>query len=101
MSLLVQATKMNIIQCEYCDRSNYLSEGLTCKGCGASPPDAKPAMLVDRRLYNQDNPIFVRPGVNIPINLLLVGKNDSASKWVHFYHEQIEAAKAWHGVSSI
>lgn len=57
--------------CEYCGRSLYLSEGDTCKGCGAPLMDhnALPAVMYDRTILTDEQVYLFRPGENIPIRL--------------------------------
>jgi hypothetical protein len=61
-----------LVSCEYCGRGAYLSDGLTCKGCGGPLPidDSPPTYLVHEGLYDR---AFVRalgiPGANIPIRV--------------------------------
>lgn len=45
-------TALCISQCEFCGRSNYLSDDLSCKGCGAPIPIA--AARMPMMLYNPD-----------------------------------------------
>jgi len=67
---------MNIVQCEFCGRSSYLSDHETCSGCGAPLPiKSRSALMYDPRVFNQqDGAIYemlARPGMNIPVNLPL------------------------------
>lgn len=67
---------MNISQCEFCGRSNYLSDDLSCRGCGAPIPIAKaqtPMLVYDARTLNMTDAqmyqMLARPGVSIPVNI--------------------------------
>jgi hypothetical protein len=73
--------------CEYCGRSAYMNDGPTCDGCGAP---VKPvgiygdgsgtlAYIYDPRVFDEEVPFLGRPGVNIPINLQQLPKNNKSS----------------------
>lgn len=76
-----------ILRCEYCGRGAYLSEGLTCKGCGGPLPveevPSAPVYLVDSNLHDE---AFTRalgiPGAHIPIKFPV--KPSKRSRWSEF-----------------
>jgi hypothetical protein len=82
-----------IAGCEYCGRSLYLSEGDSCKGCGA-PIMARsiaqmPVIMYDPNIWPSGTGaleyVLGRPGVNIPVDLqrLPAGRKLSDS-WIMY-----------------
>jgi hypothetical protein len=61
---------MRIEGCDYCGRSLYLSEGDSCKGCGAPIMARAPAIVYESTILAPGDLRWIgTPGVNIPLNL--------------------------------
>jgi hypothetical protein len=75
------ALSRGIARCEYCSRGNYLSDGLTCAGCGAPLPIDEPAFLYQKGTIDAN--FLAERGQCAPVNLAAMGARIEAARLIN------------------